>query len=227
MHSTQLSKVASNLVGQGRHNVEESGLMTGERGKDNKLITVWKKKKVSKAKLVLETNADGLNNQLACQTPPGKFQQMILNIEPCNTITLGKTQQWIGIARVSFYFCFSFSVVSTVCILCIHVNVYLFDALFLWSFQNMGHVLIPLAHTVSILQRLIRCMCQTCNLSLYKRPLSTSTAMVRKHNFRISLPILDVLFISHFIKACILPNWTQYILITFQLQSTCLLAAAL
>lgn len=40
MHSTQLSEVASNLIGQGRHNGEESRLMAEESGKDNKLITV-------------------------------------------------------------------------------------------------------------------------------------------------------------------------------------------
>lgn len=61
MHSTQLSEVASNLIGQAVHNGEESRLMTEESGKDNMLITVWKK---SEQKLLSETNANGLTNQL-------------------------------------------------------------------------------------------------------------------------------------------------------------------
>lgn len=40
MHSIELSEVASNLIGQGRHNREESELMAEPSGKDNKLITV-------------------------------------------------------------------------------------------------------------------------------------------------------------------------------------------
>ncbi len=102
MHSTQLSELASNLIGQGRHNREESGLMAEQRGKDNELITVWKK---SEQRLVLETNPNKLlTNQLACQPHCGTFKQSLI-LNPA--IAAGKLQQWIKFARGSLYFLFS------------------------------------------------------------------------------------------------------------------------
>ena len=45
MHSTQLTEVAPNLIGQRGRDREESGLMAEQTGKDNELITAWRKKK--------------------------------------------------------------------------------------------------------------------------------------------------------------------------------------
>lgn len=55
MHSTQLTEVAPNLIGQRGRDREESGLMAEQTGKDNELITACRKNK-NEQKLVLESN---------------------------------------------------------------------------------------------------------------------------------------------------------------------------